>query len=352
MAFSKAAGGHSVRKLWAAYKLRWNRRRLLARSWHKRRQLTEHLNRTDQIKGGEILAFACVRNEITQLPYWLKHHRQLGVGHFLIVANDCTDGTVEMLAQEADVSVWTTNASYRLSRFGMDWLGFLQMRFGHNHWCLTLDADELLIYPQWDTRSLRVLTDWLDAKGRAAFGATMLDLFPKGKLSARRYIAGTDPTTILGWFDVGPYWAQLQPKLQNLWLQGGPRARWFFAQTPERAPTLNKIPLVRWSRRYTYVSSTHTMLPRALNHTYDEGGDVKTTGILLHTKFIDEVIAKATEEHQRHEHFGDPSKYTNYYDAIIDDPDLWHTDAVSYQGWQQLVALGLMEAGDWSDGVD
>jgi hypothetical protein len=30
----------------------------------------------------------------------------------------------------------------------------------------------------------------------------------------------------------------------NLWIQGGPRARRFFADDPERAPALNKIPLV------------------------------------------------------------------------------------------------------------
>ena len=53
--------------------------------------------------------------------------------------------------------------------------------------------------------------------------------------------------------------------MRNLWLQGGTRDRVFFADRPECAPTLNKLPLVSWRRRYVYVNSTHSMLPPRLN---------------------------------------------------------------------------------------
>ena len=51
----------------------------------------------------------------------LDHHRKLGVRHFLIVDNASTDGTAQLLDQP-DISLWTTSASYKASRFGMDWL--------------------------------------------------------------------------------------------------------------------------------------------------------------------------------------------------------------------------------------
>ena len=70
-----------------------------------------------------------------------------------------------------------------------------------------------------------------------------------------------------------------------------PRADW-----PERAPALNKIPLVKWHRDYAYVSSTHMLLPRGLNLVYDEWGGEKASGVLLHAKFIDTFSAKAKEE--------------------------------------------------------
>lgn len=341
--------GKRTDTLWAAYKLRWNRIGLLVRSWRKGFQLKARANRTDAIRADDILCFACVRNETVRLPFWLDHYRRLGVAHFLIVVNDSTDGTAAFLADQPDVSVWETSDSYRKTRFGMDWIGALQMKYAHDHWCVTVDADELLIYPQHDTRDLDALTQWLDRKGRRSFGATMLDLYPQGRLGAEVYRAGDDPTQILGWYDAYPYWVQLQPKYWNLWLQGGPRARMFFAAEPDHAPTLNKIPLVRWSRKFTYVSSMHTMLPRHLNQTYDLASEVKATGVLLHTKFLNEVIAKSAEEWQRGEHFGDPEKFAAYYAALVDDPILWTEASRPFDGWEDLVAAGLMSVADWCD---
>jgi hypothetical protein len=76
-------------------------------------------------------------------------------------------------------------------------------------------------------------------------------------------------------------------------VQGGVRARMFFGKDPRRAPTLNKTPLVRWDRRYAYVSSTHSLLPRRLNHVYDTTGGEKLSGILLHTKFLHTIVEKS-----------------------------------------------------------
>lgn len=341
--------GKRTDTLWAAYKLRWNRRKLLVRSWWKGRQLAAVRDLTTNIAPTDILCFSCVRNEASRLPFWLDHHRKLGVQHFLIVANDCTDDTIPYLSQQPDVSLWQTDAGYRKSRFGMDWLGALMMRHGDGHWCLTTDADELLIYPHYDTQPLSELTDWLDGQRHVSFGAMLLDMYPKGKLADQTYKAGDDPIRTLGWFDEAPYWVQRQPKLQNLWLQGGPRARMFFDDTPDQAPTLNKVPLVRWSRRFSYVSSMHTLLPRHLNRTYDEAGDPRPTGVLLHTKFLDQIVDKSAEELRRQEHFGQPEHYDAYYQALIANPDLWTEGSCAWSGWRDLVDRGLMQAAGWGD---
>ena len=285
-----------VRDFWTSYRLRWKRRRLLFRALRKRRQLSPVVDRTGAIRAGDILCFSTVRNERVRLPWFLDHHRRLGVAQFLFVDNASDDGTVEYLSGEPDVSLWSTPASYKLSRFGIDWLTWLMIRHGHDHWCLTLDADELLIYPHHDTRPLPALTEWLDDAGRRSFGALMLDLYPKGPLAGQTYRAGDDPVAVLPWFDRGNYMIQRQPTLQNLWIQGGVRARAFFAAEPRRAPTLSKTPLVRWDRRFAYVTSTHSLLPRHLNHVYDEAGGEKTSGILLHTKFLNTVVEKSREE--------------------------------------------------------
>ncbi len=336
-----------LRNLILAYRLRWVRRRLLFRALRKRRQLITVKDRTAQIAADDILLASTMRNEIIRLPHFLAHHRQLGVKHFLIVDNDSDDGTSDYLAQQPDVSLWSTRHSYRLSRFGVDWLTWLQIRHAHNHWCLTLDADEIFIYPHHDTRSLPALVGWLEQNNCKSFGALMLDMYPKGPLRDQAYKPGEDPFETLDWFDGGNYMIQRQPKLENLWIQGGVRARRFFADNPRRAPTMGKTPLVKWNRRYAYVSSTHSLLPKRLNHVYDDQGGEKISGILLHTKFLPFVIEKSQEEKKRGEHFANSALYERYYEELTDNPDLWCDSSTQLVNWRQLEAMGLMSKGNW-----
>ncbi|MFO8127267.1 glycosyltransferase family 2 protein [Yoonia sp.] len=335
--------------LWHAYRLRWKRRRILFRIWRKRKELAVSVDRTGLISGDDILGFATVRNEIVRLPHFLAYYRKLGINHFLFVDNGSDDGTAAFLADQPDVSLWSTTHSYRRSRFGMDWLGWLQLRYGNKHWCLTVDADELLVYPECENRDLRDLTAWLDQRGHASFGALMLDLYPKGPLAAAAYVPGDDPTKTLEWFDADNYRNQVHHYYSNLWIQGGVRERVFFADEPARAPTLNKTPLVRWSWRYAYVSSTHQILPTRLHDVFDFDGDSKVSGALLHTKFLPIIGAKSQEELERGQHFQNTALYNGYHRRLTESPDLWHEASCRYEGPAQLVELGLMSKGNGSD---
>lgn len=332
---------------WAKYKLRLRRKRLLWRAYQKRGEFSAVVRRTNSIRSDDVLLFAPVRNEALRLPYFLSHYRKLGVGHFLFVDNSSTDGTPALLSDQPDVSLWKTSASYRDARFGLDWLTALLWRYGHGHWILAVDADELFIYPEWDLKPLPDLTQWLQSEGHQKMGALMLDLYPKGPVAHHNYQPGTDPVKAIPWFDAYGYWAQRQTKLGNLWLQGGPRARAFFSDAPHLAPTLNKIPLVRWQRPYVFVNSTHNALPAHLNRAYDENGVSKPTGVLLHTKFLPDAGDRAVEEQHRKEHFANPETYAPYYEAVARSPDLWTTESFRYAGWEQLVDLGLMSRGGW-----
>ena len=294
-----------------------------------------------------ILVFATMRNEMVRLPHFLAHYRALGVDHFLIVDNGSDDGTTAYLAEQPDVSVWQTGQSYRLARFGMDWVGWLQWTYGHGHWCLTVDADELLIYPDHDAKDLKDLTSWLDDRGIPSMGALMLELYPKAPIQDVQYTPGDDPTDVLCWYDADNYSQRYHPYYGNLWIQGGVRRRVFFEQEPERAPTLSKTPLVRWDRRFAYVSSTHQILPRHLHDVFDPEGQSKVTGVLLHTKFLPVIAEKSAEELTRQQHFQNSAAYTAYHQQLTENPNLWHTNAQRYEGVAKLIEQGLMSKGDW-----
>lgn len=336
-----------ARDMWLAYRLRWKRRRLIFRAIRSRHRLNPVADNTGKIRPADILGLMTVRNERLRLPGFLNYHRALGVRHFLVVDNGSDDGTIAFLTGQPDVSLWQTDAGYRAARFGMDWIGWLLFRYGHGHWCLTLDADELLVYPHCDTRSLNDLAVWLDGIGVPALPTMMLDLYPHGRLSQCDVPTGADALDGLCWFDPKGYSVMRNDRTRSCWIQGGPRSRMFFAEDPRRAPTMNKIPFVKWNRRYAYLNATHTLLPAHLNEIGTEEGGQVPSGVLLHTKFLPDIISRSIEEKSRRQHFGKPESFDAYYDALASDPVLWSSVSVRYRGWRHLADLGLMSPGRW-----
>lgn len=328
--------------------MRLRRKRRIVRSMRKSRDLSALQDNTKNIRKGDILLVSTMRNEQVRLPYFLRYYRNLGVNHFLFVDNGSDDGTSEYLSGMADVSVWRTTASYKRATFGVDWMNHLKRRYAHGHWVLVVDPDELFVYPFCDTRPLRALTDWLDDASIRSFSAMLLDVYPKGAINAEPYEPGQDPLEIAHWFDSGNYSVKRNPTYGNLWIQGGVRSRVFFPDQPKKAPALNKIPLVKWDRRYAYVSSTHMLLPRGLNQVYDSGGGEKASGVLLHTKFLDTFAAKANEEQTRGQHYAHSVEYQAYLRELERQPQLWCKWSERYINWRQLEILGLMSKGNWA----
>lgn len=334
--------------VWQSYRLRLQRKRWRIRALRKRGELTAVHDRTDAIGPSDILLFSTMRNELIRLPYFFEYYRKLGINHFFIVDNDSDDGSREYLQEQPDVSLWTTKASYKRSRFGVDWLNWLQRKYAAGHWCLVVDPDEFFVYPFCDTRPIRALTDWLDASSIKSFGAMLLDMYPKGGINDTPYRMGQNPFEIASWFDAGNYLIERNSRFGNLWIQGGPRTRIFFRDAPEKSPALNKVPLVKWEKRYTYVSSTHMLLPRGLNLVYDEWGGEKASGVLLHAKFLNTFALKAQEELKRRQHFAGSLEYKAYATGASDNPDLWCKWSEKYINWRQLEILGLMSKGNWA----
>ena len=330
------------------YRLRLRRKQLLLRAKAKRRQLNVVADRTVGLPPAPILLFVTIRNERVRLPYFLDHYRRLGVDHFLVVDNGSQDGSREYLAAQPDLSLWTTEAGYRQARYGMDWLMYLLRLHGSGNWCLTVDVDEFLVYPFCETRPLRALTDWMDNAGARSFAAMILDMYPRGAMHEQPYREGQNPFEIAQYFDSGNYTIRRNWPYLNLWIQGGPRARLFFGDRPTKAPAMNKIPLVKWVPSYAYVSSTHMLLPRGLNLTYEAAGGEKASGCLLHAKFLDTFALKADEELRRGQHYAESYEYRAYRGDIARERDFWCSWSEKYINWRQLEILGLMSKGNWT----
>lgn len=297
------------------------------------------------IREAPLLLVCCARDERVRFPAFLAHYRRLGARHFLVVDNGSSDGLAEWLKGEGDCSVWHAAGSYRDAGFGMDWCNHLLEQWGVDKWCLTVDPDEFLIYPHCEYRGLLNLTRYMAARGQAALFAPLLDAYSDRSLSQTRLEADTDPFKLCPYFDRLNLTQRPDPTNRSVWVQGGVRMRRFFADCPEQAPALNKVPLVRWRRGLRYLSSTHHLSEPALNCPQRDRPEA-VSGVLFHFKYVNLLQGKAAEEMQRSQHYAGSTEYRAYLDAgdvTLYDPQI----AVRYAHSRQLQQLGFMQAGTW-----
>jgi Glycosyl transferase family 2 len=313
-------------------------------AWHARELRARRVQR-EAIRKASCILVACVRNELIRMPRFLDHYRRLGVQHFLIVDNESTDPLQAYLAGQDDCSSWIAHGGYKAANFGMDWCNHLLARWGVGKWCLTVDPDEFLVFPHAEARGLRSLTRYMDSIDQPSLLAPLIDAYSDKRLSETLLHEDTDPFAVCPYFDRFNLTQRFNERNQNFWIQGGVRLRQFFTGMPERAPALNKVPLVKWASGLHYESSMHHLNRAEFNCTV-RGRPTAVSGALFHFKYVNLLTHKAAEEMQRAQHYAGGIEYRAYLEA--GDPVLWDPDiSIRYRGTRQLQELGFMQAGAW-----
>ena len=311
---------------------------------HHGKELRKVFDRTNSIRRGSILLVMCLRNELHRLPFFCNYYRKLGVDHFLVVDNNSTDGLNDWVREQPDISLWHTKASYKASKFGMEWCNYLLNRYGVGHLCVTVDPDEFLVYPNMETRNLRDLGEYMQTEKRDSFHTVMLDAYSDRPLSETIYRSGDNPFEVCPYFDRDGY-VQISTPTMPTFTRGGPRMRVHNRLTPEKSPALNKIPVVWWQRNFRYVSSMHDLKPMRLMRVQDAWNPA-ISGALFHFKFFSSLSEKAREEMKRKQHFAGSAEYQQYLETS--DPVYYEEGlSVRYESVEQLIRLGLICRGNW-----
>lgn len=311
------------------------------------RRLSPVQDNTSAIRRNDILLFCTLRNERQRIPFFLDYYRSLGVAHFIFVDNGSDDGFQKCIAEMSDVSVWSTNDSYRAAGAGIGWMNHLLARIGAGHWCITVDCDELLVYPHSETRNLAELTDYLSVQGFAHLPCLMVDMYSDGGADRAPSIANIDPRSVCLYFDADGYRFQPSDYWTGYYIQGGLRERIYFSDNPSGSPALNKTPLVKWRKGYFYLSSTHSLFPRRLNRWHAGGASPRVTGALLHFKFVDTLKAKIAEELSRSQRDNQGAEYRAYARQADYDKNWICERSRRFDSSKSLVESGLMTVGEW-----
>ncbi len=297
-------------------------------------------DRPIHIVPGELLCCTVLRNERQRLPFFLRYYRAQGVTRFLMVDNGSTDGTGAYLLEQPDVLLWQSDYSFNQANFGSVWFELLLRRYGRDHWCVMVDADEFLVFPNCENRSLRALCHTLTQQGKRVFPAILLEMYSDRPLEETVYHEGADPLEVCSYFDRRFFHSRHE--------QGGPYHNQpaYFGGVRERvfgssgAYYLSKVPLLRYDLDCLLAGGQHwTNLSNNLI--------ARSSGALLHFKFFATFPRYVASEVARGEHYGDAMQYREYARHFQEQRTLTLYDpeeSVRYVNSQQLVELGIMNS--------
>jgi hypothetical protein len=281
--------------------------------------------RLEKAAAAGVAVVACMRNEMFMLPHFLAHYRAMGVEGFLIADNCSDDGTLEYLAEQPDVALFSVDTDYNASAYGVAWQQALLAHYRPGRWTVVADADELLVADAERRTRLPDLLAGPDFAGAEAVRIFMLDMYPEGPLAAADFASG-DPFAEAGHVERAPF--------RINWLGRGPfsdvptwtsalRHRLFAGARPELF-VAQKIALMRYMPWMQLSAGLHYVADARL---------ARRELFFAHFKYNAAFAARARAEVARGQHFNDAEEYRKYLALVAEGRERLHEPGLSVP-WQ------------------
>jgi glycosyl transferase family 2 len=120
------------------------------------------------------------------IPHVFKHYFDIGVDRIFYIDNDSTDDSLEVLARYDRVHVWVQDEPFSgcgtPAKSGAAWMESLMCRHGVGNWCLLADTDELFVYPNFESTSIREFVAEQDSNGYDCVTADFIDMYSDKKV--------------------------------------------------------------------------------------------------------------------------------------------------------------------------
>jgi hypothetical protein len=274
-----------------------------------------------------VVVVMTVRNEMALMPACLLHYRLLGINEFHIVDNGSTDGTREYLSSQNDVTLWSTEQSYRDAYYGVIWVNNIIHNIANGRWALFVDADEFLYYDGMEDNDIHRFAEKLDARGQSYLYAPLIDIYGFDEKVMSDECTQSQLLRMMGtgFHDIEGY--KMGRALANGYchLLGGPRGR-ISEHTNSQPPLLTKYPLIKCSGSRYFTASSHEFMPQV-----SEIHDV--SGWLAHLKLGSSIAARHADPAIECEHYGQGIERRflageKASKAILADPTAIHFDGL------------------------
>ena len=206
-------------------------------------------------------------NSYNLIDLFMNHYISIGIKNYVFIDNNSDDDSTskyKKYSKKVNISLWKITDKFNCNSMS-GWKQRIIDFYGINRGYITVDADELLIYKDYKTKSF---DEFVKEQKCNAFKTLMLDVYSKeglykGTLDDFKYV------------DKGTYKVS-EKNLYGTRFYGGPRSRVFGIN-----PSLQKIPYIYYTGKETYVND-HYYYPFSVNK------NAVFCTYLLHYKFLPE----------------------------------------------------------------
>lgn len=298
-----------------------------------------------------IWLFTLVKNEEYFIPHFLDHYRALGVSNFVIYDDKSTDSSRQILEQQNDCTIITSDFSFGQKLIVGDYLvpfndilkNSIHELFYPDKWGIYVDCDEFLVLPENEV-DLHSLINNLEKNNQYHSFGPMVDFYPK-TLEARNYNSSFSPFEGCPYFDKGPVfsWDRKNSRASTI---SGIRLRlkqMLMAEFPEELSKINngvvfngssvKTPLIKHGMGILRKGAHYTNIEPSLKHQV----------ALAHFKFYPSLDSKLKEALFRKQYYGGSVEYMfiNLMLEKLEHRSLLNENTVFFEGPSSFSMSGI-----------
>ena len=310
------------------------------------RRLKHVSGKPDGKKTSSVIAVIPYYGDHRMLPWFLAYYRRLGIKLFVFLDISADQDLSGRLDSAADCAVWQPGGFMHPGKT-IDALNYLRHHYARNKWCLSVEPYDFLVFPKSEIRHIRDLTDFIESEQRKHVFAIVVDAYGDVPASQLQVSANVSPFEQLPYFDRFGYQTAAEEALKVIPILGGVQRRYLYGDEPQRAPALNRIPLIKLNWDCYYLASTRVVVPSFLNTPHSEWHSTTTCCLLRYALLGTEMplhIARQAEPAQLY-----PDSVTPLFagsEAMI-SAFLKNQGSQRFRSSRDFLECGLINNGQW-----
>ncbi len=277
------------------------------------------------------------------LTPFLSYHRRLGVAFFVFLDLSLERDLAGILKEAKDCAVWSARKNF-VPADADNALNYLRHKYARGKWCLSVEPYDFLVFPKSETRHIRDLIDFVENEHRVHVFAIIVDTYGDGPVKEATGSEGASPFVRLPYFDRFGY-QTLDESTGTI--VGGVRRRALCAEAPDKAPPLNRVPLIKLDADSYYLTSTRRLIPKLLNQAHSDWHSSPTACLLRYALVSNEMAMHTASLLKAVQTPGEVSKPLPQGSAALAGMHLKTQGTGRYESSRDLLDCGLLNNGQW-----